>query len=96
MRLDCGGFTACRPYAGIRAHAAGPVLLPRERDLVLHLEFQSTVDRAMAVRMLAYTTLLQKLIGEGVLPSTSASAGAADRRHLQRPTAGNAAATYPN
>ena len=36
--------------------------------LVLHLEFQSTVDRAMAVRMLAYTTLLyQKLIGEGVL-----------------------------
>ena len=36
--------------------------------LVLHLEFQSTVNRAMAVRMLAYTTLLyQKLIGEGVL-----------------------------
>ena len=36
--------------------------------LVLHLEFQSTVDRTMAVRMLAYTTLLyQKLIGEGVL-----------------------------
>ena len=36
--------------------------------LVLRLEFQSTVDRAMAVRMLAYTTLLyQKLIGEGVL-----------------------------
>ena len=22
MRLDCGGFTACRPYAGIRAHPA--------------------------------------------------------------------------
>ena len=36
--------------------------------LVLHLEFQSTVDRAMAVRMLAYTSLLyQKLIGDGVL-----------------------------
>ena len=30
MRLDCGGFTACRPYAGIRAHAAGPVLLARD------------------------------------------------------------------
>ena len=29
-RLDCGGFTACRPYAGIRAHAAGPVLLARD------------------------------------------------------------------
>ena len=36
--------------------------------LVLLLEFQSGVDRAMAVRMLAYTALLyQKLIGEGVL-----------------------------
>ena len=36
--------------------------------LVLLLEFQATVDRAMAVRMLAYTALLyQKLIGEGVL-----------------------------
>ncbi len=30
MWLDCGGFTACRPYAGIRAHAAGPVLLARD------------------------------------------------------------------
>ena len=36
--------------------------------LVLLLEFQATVDRAMAVRMLGYTALLyQKLIGEGVL-----------------------------
>ena len=36
--------------------------------LVLLLEFQATVDHAMAVRMLAYTALLyQKLIGEGVL-----------------------------
>ena len=35
--------------------------------LVLHLEFQSTVNRAMAVRMLAYTTLLYQMIGEGVL-----------------------------
>ena len=36
--------------------------------LVLLLEFQSAVDRAMAVRMLAYTALLyQKLIGEGAL-----------------------------
>ena len=35
---------------------------------MLLLEFQSGVDRAMAVRMLAYTALLyQKLIGEGVL-----------------------------
>ncbi|MCY4634292.1 MAG: Rpn family recombination-promoting nuclease/putative transposase [Acidobacteria bacterium] len=54
----------------------------------LHLEFQSTVDRAMAVRMLAYTTLLyQKLIGEGgAARARCAAAGAADR-HLQRPTA---------
>ncbi len=36
--------------------------------LVLLLEFQSGVDRAMAVRMLTYTALLyQKLIAEGVL-----------------------------
>ncbi len=36
--------------------------------LVLLLEFQAAVDRAMAVRMLTYTALLyQKLIGEGVL-----------------------------
>ena len=36
--------------------------------LVLLLEFQSGVDRAMAVRVLTYTGLLyQKLIGEGVL-----------------------------
>ncbi len=36
--------------------------------LVLMLEFQAAVDRAMAVRMLAYTALLyQKLIGEGAL-----------------------------
>ena len=36
--------------------------------LVLLLEFQSGVDRAMAVRMLTYTGLLyEKLIGEGVL-----------------------------
>ena len=36
--------------------------------VVLLLEFQSAVDRAMAVRMLTYTGLLyQKLIGEGVL-----------------------------
>ena len=35
---------------------------------VVLLEFQAAVDRAMAVRMLAYTALLyQKLIGEGVL-----------------------------
>ena len=36
--------------------------------LVLLLEFQSTDDRAMAVRLLTYTGLLyEKLIGEGVL-----------------------------
>ena len=36
--------------------------------LLLLLEFQSAVDRAMAVRMLTYTGLLyQKLLGEGVL-----------------------------
>ena len=36
--------------------------------LVLLLEFQSGVDRAMAVRMLTYSGLLyQKLVGEGVL-----------------------------
>ena len=36
--------------------------------LVLLLEFQAAVDRAMAVRMLAYTALLyQKLIGDGAL-----------------------------
>ena len=36
--------------------------------LVLLLEFQAAVDRAMAVRMLTYTALLyQKLIGEGAL-----------------------------
>ena len=36
--------------------------------LVLLLEFQAGVDRAMAVRMLTYTALLyQRLIGEGVL-----------------------------
>lgn len=36
--------------------------------LVLLLEFQAAVDRAMAVRMLGYTALLyQKLIGEGAL-----------------------------
>ena len=36
--------------------------------LVLLLEFQATVDRAMAVRMLAYTALLyQKLIADGAL-----------------------------
>jgi hypothetical protein len=35
---------------------------------VLLLEFQSAVDRSMAVRMLTYTALLyQKLIAEGVL-----------------------------
>ena len=36
--------------------------------LALLLEFQATVDRAMAVRMLAYTALLQqRLIADGVL-----------------------------
>ena len=36
--------------------------------LVLLLEFQATVERAMAVRMLAYTALLyQRLIAEGAL-----------------------------
>ena len=36
--------------------------------VVLLLEFQSAVDRSMAVRMLTYTALLyQKLIAEGVL-----------------------------
>ena len=41
--------------------------------VVLLLEFQSAVDRSMAVRMLAYTALLyQKLIAEGVLRERSA------------------------
>ena len=40
--------------------------------VVLLLEFQSAVDRSMAVRMLAYTALLyQKLIAEGVLRERS-------------------------
>lgn len=40
--------------------------------VVLLLEFQSAVDRSMAVRMLAYTALLyQKLISEGVLRERS-------------------------
>ena len=40
--------------------------------VVLLLEFQSTVDRSMAVRMLTYTALLyQKLIAEGVLRERS-------------------------
>ena len=40
--------------------------------VVLLLEFQSAVDRAMAVRMLTYTALLyQKLIAEGVLRERS-------------------------
>ena len=41
--------------------------------VVLLLEFQSAVDRAMAVRMLTYIGLLyQKLIGEGVLRERAA------------------------
>ena len=41
--------------------------------VVLLLEFQSAVDRSMAVRLLAYTALLyQKLIAEGVLRERSA------------------------
>lgn len=40
--------------------------------VVLLLEFQSAVDRSMAVRMLTYTALLyQKLIAEGVLRERS-------------------------
>ena len=40
--------------------------------VVLLLEFQSAVDRSMAVRMLTYTALLyQKLIAEGVLRELS-------------------------
>ena len=41
--------------------------------VVLLLEFQSAVDRSMAVRMLTYTALLyQKLIADGVLRGRSA------------------------
>ena len=41
--------------------------------VVLLLEFQSAVDRSMAVRMLTYTALLyQKLIADGVLRERSA------------------------
>ena len=41
--------------------------------VVLLLEFQSAVDRSMAIRMLTYTALLyQKLIAEGVLRERSA------------------------
>ena len=41
--------------------------------VVLLLEFQSAVDRSMAVRILTYTALLyQKLIAEGVLRERSA------------------------
>ncbi len=40
--------------------------------VVLLLEFQSAVDRSMAVRMLTYTALLyQKLIADGVLRERS-------------------------
>ena len=47
---------------------SGKSLLGGWLYLVLLLEFQATVDRAMAVRMLAYTAMLQqRLVADGAL-----------------------------
>ena len=56
--------------------------------LVLLLEFQATVDPAMALRMLTYTALLyQRLDADGVLRDHGALPPVLPRRPLQRPPA---------
>ena len=74
--LDFGSLTALSPAfvgRGLRRRQGDLVWKVRFRDegwlyLLLLLEFQSGVDRSMAVRMLSYTALLyEKLVAEGVL-----------------------------
>ena len=51
-----------------RIHFRGPVPRGHARELLVMLEFQSSVDRAMPARILSYTALVhQELIRRGAL-----------------------------
>ena len=51
-RLDWGRFTACRPYAGIRAHAAGPCAKRRSPlRTILRQDENRLIDREQVLRI---------------------------------------------